>query len=72
MSELSEVLRQTGVGALPLVDLANLNASMPSEEKMLADATKAIEDQYAQQKRLQESATTVFNILTAVEQGVRR
>lgn len=72
LHELAEVLRQTGVGALPLLDPATPLSALPTEEKLLEDTTASIEAEYAKQKRLQESAVTVVNLLNAVEQGVRR
>ncbi|KAI0777922.1 hypothetical protein BC629DRAFT_617136 [Irpex lacteus] len=69
---LVEMLRQSGVGALPMVDLSALPQSVPTEEKLLEDIPKSIEVQYAQQKRIQESAAIVFNLLGSVEQAVRR
>lgn len=66
------MLRQSGVGALPLVDLSALPQSVPTEEKLLEDIPKSIEVQYSQQKRIQESAAIVFNLLGSVEQAVRR
>jgi hypothetical protein len=69
---LVDMLKQSGVGALPMLDPAAPLASVPSEEKLLADTTQAIEEQYAQQQRIQESAAVVFNLLGSVEQVVRK
>lgn len=72
LHELAGFLGQTGVGALPLLDPANPLAALPTEEKLLEDTTKSIEVEYAKHKRLQESAATVVNLLTAVDQSVKR
>ncbi|KAI0691480.1 hypothetical protein BC835DRAFT_1359933 [Cytidiella melzeri] len=69
---LADLLRQSGVGALPMLDPSTPLESLPSEEKLLAETMRSIEVQYAQQKRIQESAGTVFNLLGSVDQAVRR
>lgn len=55
-----------------MLDPANPLAALPTEEKLLEETTKAIEVEYAKHKRLQESAATVVNLLTAVDQSVKR
>ncbi|KIP02873.1 hypothetical protein PHLGIDRAFT_130494 [Phlebiopsis gigantea 11061_1 CR5-6] len=72
LHELAEFLKQTGVGALPLLDPTDPLVVLPTEEKLLEDTTKSIEAEYAKHKRLQESAATVVNLLTAVDQSVKR
>ena len=66
------MLRQSGVGALPMIHPSSNTQPIPTEEKLLEDVTKSIEVQYAQQKRIQDSAAVVFNLLGSVEQGVKR
>ena len=72
LQELAEFLRQTGVGALPLLDQTNPLAAVPTEEKLLEDTTKSIEAEYAKNQRMQESAATVVNLLTAVDASLRK
>jgi len=70
---LSELLRQTGVGALPLLpmpaDLALSQAApvMPTEEMMLTDTSRSVQVLYERMKRTQESAAVVANLLSAPE-----
>ncbi|KAI0083886.1 hypothetical protein BDY19DRAFT_870482, partial [Irpex rosettiformis] len=63
---LVEMLRQSGVGALPIL---NNTQSMTTEDKLMEDVSKSIEVQYAQQKRIQDSAAIVFDLLGSVEQA---
>ncbi|KZT06719.1 uncharacterized protein LAESUDRAFT_725815 [Laetiporus sulphureus 93-53] len=58
---LSEILRQSGVGALPVQppDLSN----PPKEQQLMVDTTKAIEALFQRQKRLQDSAAVVVSLL---------
>ena len=69
---LIDLMRQTGVGALPLLDQSTPLTSLPTEEQLLADITKAVEVQYAKQKRLQENAAVVYNLLSTTEQAVKK
>jgi len=69
---LVELLGQSGVGALPILDHSDFLASLPTEEKLMEDTTKSIEVQYAQQKRIQESAAVVFNLLGSAEQVIKK
>ena len=76
MTELKEALqallefsRQSGVGALPLLNAID---SLPKEEKLMADLTKSIEHEYAKYRRMQESSAVVFNLLSSAEQVLRR
>ena len=68
---LVELLKQTGVGALPLIptSLSGAETQLPTEEKLMADLQKSIEDEYAKHTRVQESAGVVANLLTASELG---
>lgn len=72
LHDLAEFLKQTGVGALPLLDPANPLAGLPAEEKLLEDTAKSIEAEYAKHQRMQESAATVVNLLTAVDQSLKK
>ena len=66
---LVDALRQSGVGALPLL---NATDTLPTEEKLMADLTKSIEYEYAKYRRMQESSAVVFNLLNSAEQTLRR
>ncbi|KAI0367340.1 hypothetical protein BV20DRAFT_950398 [Pilatotrama ljubarskyi] len=62
---LVDVLRQTGVGALPLDP-----PSIPdprTEEQVLVEATRAVQALYERQRRMQEGASVVANLLGAPE-----
>ena len=58
---LIEVLRQTGVGALPLVP------SEASEEQLIAATTQAVQALYERHNRMQENAGVVVGLLGAPE-----
>ena len=70
--ELADFTKHTGIGALPLLDAANPLGSLQTEEKLLEETTQSIEAEYAKQKRIQESAMTVVNLLTTVDQSLRK
>ncbi|EPQ51673.1 hypothetical protein GLOTRDRAFT_112444 [Gloeophyllum trabeum ATCC 11539] len=59
------LMRQSGVGALPLLTPAM--GVMPPEEQLLADATKGIQFLYEKNKRIQDSAGIVASLLGANE-----
>ncbi|OSC98915.1 hypothetical protein PYCCODRAFT_1480321 [Trametes coccinea BRFM310] len=61
-----DFLRQTGVGALPL-DSPPVPDNR-TEEQLIAEATRAVQALYERQKRLQEGASVVANLLGAVDQ----
>ncbi|KAF8202758.1 hypothetical protein K438DRAFT_1580962 [Mycena galopus ATCC 62051] len=66
----SEQMRQTGVGGLPLVPVSDGTQpppALPTEEQMIAQTTRAIQVLYDQFKRGQDSAAVVVNLLTNVE-----
>ncbi|KAF9024356.1 hypothetical protein BDZ89DRAFT_1069170 [Hymenopellis radicata] len=48
---LSELMRQTGMGALPLLSIEN---PPPTEEQIMSDVTKSVEVLYARLQRNQE------------------
>ncbi|CCM05313.1 uncharacterized protein FIBRA_07527 [Fibroporia radiculosa] len=66
LQSLIEILRQTGVGALPIQapDLAN----PPSEEQLMAESSRAIQMLYERHRRMQEGAGMVASLLGASEQ----
>ncbi|KAI0354153.1 hypothetical protein OH77DRAFT_1457253 [Trametes cingulata] len=63
---LVEVLRQTGVGALPL-DPPPI-PDPRTEDQMIAEVTRAVQALYERQRRIQEGASVVANLLGAPEQ----
>lgn len=69
MQMLAELLRQTGVGALPLhpPDLAQ----PPTEDQLIAETTVAVQALYERSKRVQESAGVVASLLS-VSDAARR
>ncbi|KAH0835919.1 hypothetical protein J3R83DRAFT_9815 [Lanmaoa asiatica] len=68
MHALADVLRQSGVGAYPLpAPDSTQNASPPTEQQLIADATRGVQQLYETFKRMQESSAVVANLLTAPE-----
>ncbi|KAI0777486.1 hypothetical protein BD413DRAFT_468050 [Trametes elegans] len=66
---LVEFLRQTGVGALALDAPPVSVPDARTEEQVLAEATRAVQALYERQRRMQEGASVVANLLGAPEQG---
>ncbi|KAJ6566140.1 hypothetical protein B0H19DRAFT_940509 [Mycena capillaripes] len=66
----SEQMRQTGVGGLPLLPVPDGNhppSALPTEDQLILQTTRAIQVLYDQLKRGQDSAAVVANLLTNVE-----
>jgi hypothetical protein len=63
MRMLSDIMRHTGVGALPLLSMNTAPAG--STEQMIGDTTRAIQVIYDKLKRSQEGAAVVANLLTS-------
>jgi len=72
---LSDLMRQTGVGALPLLPMPSDSPPpqpapvMPTEEIMLTDASRSVQVLYDRMKTSQDSAAVVANLLSAPEHG---
>lgn len=68
---LYDLMRQSGVGALPVIPAPSDSspAVVPTEEMMLADTTKSVGLSFEKMKRAQESAAVVANLLGAGEHG---
>jgi hypothetical protein len=70
---LSDLMRQTGVGALPLLPMPSDPSQpapvIPTEEMMLTDTSRSVQVLYDRLKRTQESATVVANLLSAPDHG---
>ncbi|KAF9239874.1 hypothetical protein BU15DRAFT_46366 [Melanogaster broomeanus] len=66
---LAEFLRQTGVGAYPIPpsDPQSAQPDPPTEQQLIADTTRNIQQLYEQLKRTQESSAVVANLLGAAE-----
>ncbi|KAK0448458.1 uncharacterized protein EV420DRAFT_1338840 [Desarmillaria tabescens] len=63
---LSDVMRHTGVGALPLLPFPQQSAVpqvAPTEQEMMIDVSKSVQVLYERLKRSQESAAVVANLL---------
>lgn len=63
-------MRHTGVGGLPLLPVPDGNhppPSLPTEDQMIAQTTRAVQILYDQLKRGQDSAAVVANLLTSVD-----
>ena len=65
---LQELLRTSGVGALPLLNLQQPGPQLPSEEQLLTDTTNTTQQLFERLKSLQESSTIVTNLLSIPEQ----
>lgn len=68
---LLDVLRQTGVGALPMPSSEPM-ADFPTEESLMANTTRALQVLYDRQKQMQESSAVASNLLGAVDQAVKK
>lgn len=73
LQTLAEMLRQSGIGAFPLPasDSDARNASPPTEQQLIADTTRSVQQLYEEFKRMQESSAVVANILAAQESAGR-
>jgi len=71
LHNLADVLRQSGVGAYPLPTPGARDAGPPSEQQLIADTTRSVQQLYEEFKRMQESSAVVTNLLAAPE-GVGR
>lgn len=73
---LSEFMRHSGVGALPLIplptDSGQLVAPVVTEETILADTTKNVGVLYKRMKRNQDSAAVVVSLMGVGESGGER
>ena len=67
MHSLAEVLRRSGVGAYPLPVVNARNTSPLTEQELIADATRGVQQLYGELKRMQESSAVVANLLAALE-----
>lgn len=71
----SDMMRHTGVGALPLLPLpdgdSDPSSVLPKEEGLVGDTTRAVQVLYEKLKRSQESAAVVANLLSAPEHPPR-
>ena len=67
MHTLADMLRQSGVGAYPLPAPDAQNASAQTEEELIADTTRGVQQLYDEFKRMQESSAVVVNLLAAPE-----
>ncbi|KAJ7669589.1 hypothetical protein B0H17DRAFT_949242 [Mycena rosella] len=65
----TEMMRQSGVGGLPLLPVPDGNAptALPTEEQMIAKTTHAVQVLYDQLKRGQDSAAVVANLLNSAD-----
>ncbi|KAI9567527.1 hypothetical protein HD554DRAFT_2023708 [Boletus coccyginus] len=67
MHVLADMLRQSGVGAYPLPAPDARNASAQTEQELIADTTRGVQQLYDEFKRMQESSAVVVNLLAAPE-----
>ncbi|KAF8639382.1 hypothetical protein AX17_001538 [Amanita inopinata Kibby_2008] len=69
---LLDLMRQTGVGALPLLPLpteAAPHIAVPSEEQLMEDTVRGIKVLFEKQKRSQDAAAVVANLMGVSELG---
>ncbi|KAI0916522.1 hypothetical protein AcW1_010096 [Taiwanofungus camphoratus] len=71
LQALEDILRQTGVGALPLQ--ASNSPGLPTEDQLISDTTRSIQVLYERYKCMQESSGVVASLLNVGgEQSARR
>ncbi|KAG7440066.1 uncharacterized protein BT62DRAFT_938399 [Guyanagaster necrorhizus] len=71
---LSDIMRRTGVGALPLLPFPPQPGApqvVPTEQEMMVDVSKSVQVLYERLKRSQESAAVVANLLGASDAPLR-
>ncbi|KAJ7644779.1 hypothetical protein FB45DRAFT_703201, partial [Roridomyces roridus] len=61
----ADLMRQSGVGGLPLLPVSDGSTQphLPTEDQMIAQASQAVQVLYEQLKRGQDSAAVVANLL---------
>ncbi|KAI0794956.1 hypothetical protein C8Q75DRAFT_803795 [Abortiporus biennis] len=69
LQSLVNILRESGVGAMPLL---SPGSPLPTEQQLVADTTTAIQVLFEQYKRLQENSTVAANLLGVHDQTARR
>jgi hypothetical protein len=57
-----DLMRHTGVGGLPL--LPATDGSAPTEEQLVAQTTRAVQEAYDQLKRREDAAAVVANLFS--------
>ncbi|KAJ7037147.1 hypothetical protein C8F04DRAFT_428230 [Mycena alexandri] len=68
----SDQMRQTGVGALPVLPVPDANNPppvLPTEEQLITQTTRAVQLMYDQLKRGQDSAAVGANLLTSTDRA---
>ncbi|KAG6864910.1 hypothetical protein C0991_006439 [Blastosporella zonata] len=67
IQELSQLMLQSGVGALPVLPIPGpgQTISPPTEQQLLAEVNQSIGSVFEQVKRSQDSAAVVANLLSA-------
>lgn len=64
LAMLADLMRQSGVGALPLLEPdANGQTEVPSEAQLMEKAGKGVQYNFEKLKRAQESAAVVASLL---------
>lgn len=66
LEQVSHVLRETGLGALPMVTLGD---PVPTDNQLLADANRYIDILHQQLMKRQEGAANIANLLHAQAQA---
>ena len=66
MLELTALLEQSGVGALP-VNVAPNDPNVPQEQWLLQETTKSVQALYDKRKRIQDNYAVVASHLAAPE-----
>jgi len=59
----AEFLRETGVGSLPL--LVQDPSAMPTEQEMIENMTKSVQELFERRQRMQDNAASVASLLSA-------
>jgi hypothetical protein len=72
INDLSDLMRHTGVGTLPLLSThAGDSEQPPTEQQMISDTARAIQVLYEKLKRSQEGSAVVANLLNPAEPAAR-
>ncbi|KAJ7268010.1 hypothetical protein C8J57DRAFT_1067745 [Mycena rebaudengoi] len=71
LTMISDMMRHSGVGGLPLLPSSDQPPILPTEDQMLVQTTRAVGLVYDQLKRGQDSAAVVANLLSSADHTSR-
>ena len=70
LDSFADFLRESGVGALPLLTLDT--SPIPSEQEMVVNMTKSVQELFERRQRVQENAASVASLLSASEDRTKK